>query len=103
MSLGQVEMSLREGGQVLMMFASLRVEGNVVASDIFMVCEFRDIFPEVIGDLPPECEIEFAINLVPGIRLVSMASYRIPALELAELKKQLEDLLEKNFVRLSVS
>lgn len=53
--------------------------------------------------MPPEREFEFVIDLVPGTRPVSMAPYRMSASELAELKKQLEDLLEKKFVRPSVS
>lgn len=103
MSADQVEMSLREDDQVLVMFASLRVESDVVASDIPMVCEFPDVFPEDICDLPPEQEVEFAIDLIPGTRPVSMAPYRMSALEMIELKRQLEDLLEKEFVRPSVS
>ena len=53
--------------------------------------------------MPPEREVEFSIDLVPGTKPVSMAPYRMSASELAELKKQLEDLLEKKFVRPSVS
>ncbi|RHN78856.1 putative nucleotidyltransferase, Ribonuclease H [Medicago truncatula] len=56
-----------------------------------------------IPDVPPEREVEFSIDLVPGTKLVSMAPYRMSASELSELKKQLEDLLEKKFVRPSVS
>ncbi|XP_058748124.1 uncharacterized protein LOC131620923 [Vicia villosa] len=48
-------------------------------------------------------EVEFSIDLVLGTRLVSMAPYKMSALELSELKKQLEELLEKKFVRPSVS
>ena len=50
-----------------------------------------------------EREVEFSIDLVPGTKPVSMAPYRMSASELAELKKQLEDLLDKKFVRPSVS
>ena len=53
--------------------------------------------------MPPEREVEFSIDLVPGTKPVSMAPYRMSASELAELKKQLEDLLDKKFVRPSVS
>jgi len=53
--------------------------------------------------VPPEREVEFYIDLVPGTKPVSMTPYRMSASELAELKKQLEDLLEKKFVRPSVS
>ena len=44
-----------------------------------------------------------SIDLVPGTRLVLMAPYRMSASELSELMKQLEEMLEKKFVRLSVS
>jgi len=53
--------------------------------------------------VPPEREVEFSIDLVPGTKLVFMAPYRMSASELAELKRQLEELLDKKFVRPSVS
>lgn len=46
-------MSLRENYQLLVMFASLRMDNNVANSDIPMVCEFPNIFPKDICDLPP--------------------------------------------------
>ena len=58
-----------------------------------MVREFPEVFPDEIPDVLPEREVEFAIDLVPGTRPVSMAPYRMSASELSELKKQLEDLL----------
>ncbi|MCI63111.1 cellular nucleic acid-binding protein, partial [Trifolium medium] len=48
-----------------------------------------------ISDVPPEREVEFTIDLVPGTSPISMAPYRKSASELNELKKQLEELLEK--------
>ena len=60
-------------------------------------------FLEDVSDLPPEREVEFSIYLIPGTSPVSMTPYRMSASELSELKKQLEDLLEKKFVRPSVS
>lgn len=89
---GQVEMTLRENDQVLMMFESLRVEKDMTASDMPVVCEFLDVFFEDICDLPLEREVEFAIDLVPYIIPVSMAPYKMYASELGGLKKQLEDL-----------
>ncbi|GAU49377.1 hypothetical protein TSUD_177260 [Trifolium subterraneum] len=56
-----------------------------------------------VSDLPPEREVEFSIDLVPGTSPISMALYRMSASELNELKKQLEELLEKRFIRPSVS
>lgn len=52
-----------------------------------MVYEFLDVFPDDISDVPPEREVDFAIDLVLRIRHVSMAPYRINASELSELKK----------------
>ncbi|MCI30823.1 RNA-directed DNA polymerase (Reverse transcriptase), partial [Trifolium medium] len=53
--------------------------------------------------VPPEREVEFAIDLIPDTSPISMAPYRMSASELKELKKQLEELLEKKFIRPSVS
>ena len=61
------------------------------------------MFPEDIPEFPPEREIEFTIELVPGARPVSIAPYRMSPLELAKLKKQIEELMEKEFIRPSVS
>ena len=67
------------------------------------MCEFPEVFPDEITDVPLEREVEFAIDLVPGTRPVSTEPYRMSTSELSELKKQLEELLEKKFVRPSVS
>ena len=67
------------------------------------MCEFFKVFPEDISDLPSEREIDFTIDLVPGTSPVSMALYEMLAFELSEMKKQMEELLEKRFVQPSVS
>ncbi|XP_050877191.1 uncharacterized protein LOC127080950 [Lathyrus oleraceus] len=77
MYVGQVEMSLKESSQLLLMFTSLRVEEEAMIIDLSVVCEFPDVFPNNISDLPQEREVEFAIDLVPGTRPVSMVSYRM--------------------------
>ncbi|GAU45204.1 hypothetical protein TSUD_139090 [Trifolium subterraneum] len=79
------------------------LEGGVKLEEIPVVSEFSDVFPEDISDLPPEREVEFSIDLVPGTSPISMAPYRMSASELNELKKRLEELLEKKFIRPSVS
>jgi hypothetical protein len=71
--------------------------------DIPVVCEFPDVFPEDLPGLPPERDVEFVIELKPGTAPVSRRSYRMPPNELAELKTQLQDLLEKGFIRPSSS
>jgi hypothetical protein len=71
--------------------------------DIPVVCEFPDVFPEDLPGLPPERDVEFVIELKPGMAPVSRRSYRMPPNELAELKTQLQDLLDKGFIRPSSS
>jgi hypothetical protein len=67
--------------------------------DIPVVCEFLDVFPEDLPRLPPERDVEFVIELKPGTTPISRRSYRMPPNELAELMTQLQDLLEKGFIR----
>ncbi|XP_015965687.1 uncharacterized protein LOC107489451 [Arachis duranensis] len=68
-----------------------------------VVRDFSEVFPEDIPEFPPQREIEFAIELVPGAGPVSIAPYRMAPKELTELKVQLEKLLTKKFIRSSVS
>jgi len=53
--------------------------------------------------LPPDREIQFAIELVPGTAPISKAPYPMAPAELAELKKQLQELLDKGLIQPSVS
>jgi hypothetical protein len=82
-----------------------RVDEAIVPEiqDIPVVCEFLDVFPEDLPGLPPERDVEFVIELKPAIAPISRRSYRMPPNELAELKTQLQDLLEKGFIRPSSS
>jgi hypothetical protein len=54
-----------------------------------VVCEYADVFPDELPRMPPDRDIEFAIELQPGTTPISKRSYRMPPAELAELKKQL--------------
>jgi hypothetical protein len=71
--------------------------------DIPVVCEFLDVFPEDLPGLPLERDVEFVIELKPSTAPISRRLYRMPPNELAELKTQLQDLLEKRFIRPSSS
>jgi hypothetical protein len=71
--------------------------------NIPVVCEFSDVFPEDLPRLPPERDVEFVIELKPDTTPISRRSYRMPPNELVELKTQLQDLLEKGFIRPSSS
>ncbi|XP_050888610.1 uncharacterized protein LOC127093747 [Lathyrus oleraceus] len=89
MTVRQVEMSLRESTQVFIVFASLSGGSKRIIMDILVVCDFREMFPYDISDLPPELELEFVIDLILGTSHVSLAPYWMSALELNELNKQL--------------
>ena len=103
LSARQLRKLMQEEVQMFSLMATLSVETQAVIEELQVVCEFPEVFPDEIPDVPPEREVEFAIDLVPGTRPVSMAPYKMFASELSKLKKQLEELLEKKFVRPSVS
>ncbi|KAL8121526.1 hypothetical protein AgCh_018308 [Apium graveolens] len=71
--------------------------------DIPVVNKFPDVFPDELPGLPPDREIEFAIDLAPETEPVSKAPYRMAPVEMKELAKQLQELLEKGVIRPSVS
>jgi hypothetical protein len=68
-----------------------------------VVCEYPDVFPDELPGMPPDRDIEFAIELQPGTAPISKRPYRMPPAELAELKKQLQELLDKGLIRPSTS
>ncbi|XP_058740934.1 uncharacterized protein LOC131613264 [Vicia villosa] len=94
---------LEEEAKVFAIFASLCVAGKMSIIELPMVCEFPEVFPDNVSELPPEREIEFTIDLISGTRSISMAPYRMSTSELAELKSQLGELLDKKFIRPSMS
>jgi hypothetical protein len=67
--------------------------------DVRTVSEFPDVFPEELPGMPPDCEIEFVIELVPGTAPIFKRPYRMAANQLAELKEQLQELLDKGYIR----
>jgi hypothetical protein len=70
---------------------------------ITVVSEFPDVFLEDLLGMPPERKVEFAIELIPGTTPISKRAYRVSGPELVELKKQIDELLEKDYIRPSTS
>ncbi|KAJ9544945.1 hypothetical protein OSB04_024652 [Centaurea solstitialis] len=66
--------------------------------DVPVVCEFPDVFPEDLPGIPPERQVEFRIDLVPGAAPVAKTPYRLAPPEMQELSNQLEELIEKGFI-----
>jgi hypothetical protein len=64
--------------------------------------EFEYAFKEISG-FPPKRDIDFSINMIPGVALVSKTPYRMSTLELKELQMQLEEILKKGYILPSVS
>ena len=65
--------------------------------------DFLDVFPDNLPGLPPEREIDFPIDLVPGTAPISLPPYRMAPTELKELKTQLQELVDRGFIRPSIS
>ena len=61
------------------------------------------MFPEELPGMPPDRDIEFVIDLVPGTAPIYKRPYRMAANQLAELKEQLQELLDKDYIRPSSS
>jgi hypothetical protein len=68
-----------------------------------VVCEYVDVFPDELPGMPLDWDIEFAIALQLGTTPISKRPYWMPPAELVELKKQLQELLDKGFIRPSTS
>jgi hypothetical protein len=68
-----------------------------------VVRDFLDVFPEKLAGMPPEREVEFVIDLLPGTAPVSKRPYRMSVEELQELKNQLMELQEAGYIRPSSS
>ena len=62
----------------------------VALADIPVVCEFSDVFLDELPGLPPDRDIEFKIELIPGTAPISRRPYRMSPNELTELKIQLQ-------------
>jgi hypothetical protein len=72
-------------------------------SEVPVVNEFTDVFPEVLPGMPPDRDVEFVIELNPGTAPIYKTLFRMTTPELAELKEHIKELLEKGFIRPSLS
>ena len=78
-------------------------EATPLLSNVKIVREFQDVFQEDLPDLPSNREVKFLIEFVLGTAPISKTPYRMAPAELKELKEQLQELLDKSFIRPSVS
>ncbi|KAA3466370.1 DNA/RNA polymerases superfamily protein [Gossypium australe] len=99
----KVERMVREGCVAFLTFVSALDAKEVPVSEVRTVKEFVDVFPEELPGLPPNREVEFGIELLSGTAPASIAPYRMAPKELVELKAQIQELLDRGFIRPSVS
>ena len=77
----------------------MRDDKDVKLEDIPIVRDFLVVFPKELPRLPPKREVEFTIELVSGMTPISKVSYPMAPLELKELKTQLQEMLDRCFIR----
>ncbi|GJS97093.1 putative reverse transcriptase domain-containing protein [Tanacetum coccineum] len=85
------------GNETLIVHGDRSNRGNEALRD------FPDVFPEDLSGLPPTRQVEFQIDLIPGVAPVARAPYRLAPSEMKELSKQLKELSDKGFIRPSSS
>jgi hypothetical protein len=97
------------GKVILHLFAVSRIKKSLhhvvelKVEDIHVVREFLDVFPDDLPGMPPERAIEFKIDLQPGTTPIAKAPYKMPLVEMKELKIQLQGLLDKGYIHPSTS
>ena len=89
---------LRKGCQGFLAYV-VSNENDLKLEDIPVARDFPDVFLDDLFGLPPEREVEFTIDLVPGTTPISKTPYKMAPVELKKLKVQLQELLDKGFIR----
>ena len=94
---------MRKGCETFLAVILNSKRGQVYVEKIIVVREFLDVFPKELPSIPFEREVDLSIEIVLGIAPMSRAPYRMTPTELKELKSQLQELMDKGFIRPSVS
>ena len=102
-SVMQARRLLRRGREAFLALVLDSKRGQIELENILVVKYFPDVFPEELPSIPPEREVDLSIEILPGVVPTSRAPYRMAPTELKELKIQLQELLDKGFIRPSVS
>ncbi|XP_040963932.1 uncharacterized protein [Gossypium hirsutum] len=94
---------VRMGCEAFLAYVGVSDSEGPFVGDIKTVKDFFDVFPDELSRLPPSHEVEFRIELLPETAPVSIATYRMAPKELVELKSQIQELLDRRFIRPNVS
>ena len=92
-------------GQLMGWLESLTLKDEVRqdSSLPLVVCEYDDVFPDKLLGLPSQRDVDFTIELHPGTSPIYMTPHRMEPVELQELKVQLQEFLDRGFIRPSTS
>nr|GFA09566.1 putative reverse transcriptase domain-containing protein [Tanacetum cinerariifolium] len=99
----KTERYISRGCQIFMIQVMEKKSDKKRLEDIPIFKEFPDIFPEDLPGLPPIGQVEFQIDLIPGTAPVARAPYRLAPLKMQELSNQLQELMDRGFIRPSTS
>ena len=102
-SAATARMMVRKGYEAYLAYVIDTEKANPSSSDIPIICDYPDVFPEELLGLPPRREIELPIDVVPVTVPASITPYRMASMELKELKLKLQELLENRFIYPCVS
>ncbi|XP_075521380.1 uncharacterized protein LOC142554602 [Primulina tabacum] len=94
---------IKIGGKGFLAYLINKPHDQLKVSEISVVQNFPEVFPEEINSLPPQREIEFSIELSPGAMPKSKTPYRMAPAKLKELKIQLQELVDRNYIQPSSS
>ena len=94
---------LRKGCEAFLALILDSKREQVNIENIPVIREFPNVFPKELPGVPPEGEVDLSVEVVQGTTPISWAPYRMAPTKLKELKTQLQELLDKGFIRPSVS
>ena len=96
--LGQEIFAARMNGFMAYVTDSQAEKRRSLVTEVPVVCEFPDVFPENLPSIPLDRQVEFRIYLILGASLVAKAPYRLAPPEMQELSNHLHELLEKGLI-----
>ena len=99
----QARRFIRKGYEAFLALILDSKKEQVNFENILVIREFPDVFPKELPGVPPEREVDLSIEVAQGMAPISRAPYHMAPTELKELKTQLHELLDKGFIRPSVS
>ncbi|KAD2805396.1 hypothetical protein E3N88_38773 [Mikania micrantha] len=103
MLLGEFDVYIKRGGKSYLAYVVDMEKEVKKLEDIPIVRDFSDVFPDDLPGVPPERDVEFRIDLVPGAKPIAKIPYRLAPTEMQELMTQIQELLDKGFIRPSIS